>query len=68
MDVFKLIVFRTQHLWGSKYPFPRAELTQQPVCSSQKREIQRPRRGLFTSYGYLHLEMSGFSYKQHMLQ
>ena len=63
LDVFKLIVFCTQHLWGSKYPFPHPELTQQPVSSSQRREIQRPRSVLFTSHGYLHMEMSRFSYK-----
>lgn len=33
LAVFKLIVFCTQHLWGSKYPFPHAELTQQTVSS-----------------------------------
>lgn len=68
MDVFKLIVLCTPHLWGSEHPFPHAELTQLPVCSSQGREIERPRTVLFTSHGHLHLEMSGFSYKQHTLQ
>lgn len=63
LDVFKLIVFCTQHLFGSKYPFPHAELTQQPVSSSQRREIERPRTVLFTSHRYLHLEVSRFSYK-----
>lgn len=63
LDGFKLIVFCTQHLWGSKYAFPHAELTQQPISSSQRRETQRPRTVLFTSHEYFHFETSSLSNK-----
>lgn len=51
-----------QDLWGSQYPSSLAELTQQPVSNTQRREIQRPRTVLFTGDGPLHLETSKFSY------
>lgn len=50
MDVLKLTIFCIQHLWRFKHPSPHAGLTQQPVPSTQKREVQRRGTASFTDH------------------